>query len=87
MSRWFSKLWVSSNGCNEIESWFSSTEGMWMGEKIDSSSGSMGIKTSSRTSLSLGNTIGVYIDSRTGLELLNWNCDSHSSSGSISGNG
>ena len=61
MSRWFSKFWASSNGCNEIESWFSSTEGMWMGEMIDSSSGIMGIKTGSRTLLSLDNTTGVDI--------------------------
>ena len=42
-----------------------------MGEMIDSSSGSMGIKTGSRTLLSLGNTTVVDIDSRIRLELLN----------------
>jgi len=78
---------TSSNRCNEIESWFLSTEGMWIGEMIDSSSGSMGIKTGSRTSLNSGNTIGVDIDSRIELELLTWISGSHSSSSSISGNG
>ena len=71
---------------NEIESWFLSTEGMWMGEMIDSSSGSMRIKIGSRTSLSSGNTTGVDIDSRIGFELLNWNSGCHSSSSSISWN-
>ena len=86
MSRWFSKFWVSSNGCNEIESWFSSKDRIWMGEMIDSSSRIMEIKTGSRTILSLGNTTGVNIDSKIGLESLNWSSGSHSSSSSISGN-
>ena len=72
MSRWFLKFWASSNRCNEIDSWFSSTEGMWMGKMIDSSSGSMEIKTGSRKLLSSGNTTGVDIDLRIGLESLNW---------------
>ena len=76
------KIWVSSNGCNEIESWFSSTEGMWMGV-VDSSSEIMRIKTCSRTLLSLGNTIGVDINSRIRFELLNWSSCSYSSSSSI----
>jgi len=42
-----------------------------MGEMIDSSSEIMGSKTGSRMLLSLGNTIGVDIDSRIGLESLN----------------
>ena len=42
-----------------------------MGEMIDSSSGSIGIKTGSRTLLSSGKTTGVDIDSRIGLESLN----------------
>ena len=50
---------------------FSSTKGMWMGEMIDSGSGIMGIKIGTRMLLSLGNTTGVDIDSRIGLESLN----------------
>ena len=65
---------------------FSSTERMWIGEMIDSSLG-MGIKTGWRILFSLGNTIGVDIDSRIGLESLNWSSGSHSSSSSISGTG
>ena len=42
-----------------------------MGEMIDSVSGIMGIKIGSRTLLSSGNTTGIDIDSRIGLELLN----------------
>ena len=42
-----------------------------MGEIIDSSSEIMGSKTGLRMLLSLGNTTGVDIDSRIGLELLN----------------
>ena len=42
-----------------------------MGEMIDSSSGIMEIKTSSRMLLSLGNTTGVDIDSKIRLESLN----------------
>ena len=72
MSRWFSKFWVSSNGYNGSESWFSSTEGMRMGEMIDLSSEIMRIKTGSRMLLSLGSTTGADIDSRIGLESLNW---------------
>ena len=41
-----------------------------MGEMIDSSSGIMGIKTSSRMLLSLGNTTGVDSDSMNGFESL-----------------
>jgi len=55
-----------------------------MGEMIDSSSEIMRIKTGSRTLLRLGNTIGVDIDSKIGLESLNWSSGSHSSSSSIS---
>ena len=51
---------------------------MWMGEMIDSSSGIMGIKTGARMLLNLGNTIGVDIDSRNGLESLTWSLGSHS---------
>jgi len=54
---------------------------------IDSSSGSMGIKTGSRTLLSSDNTTGVEIDSRSGLESLIWSSGSHSSSSSILENG
>jgi len=57
-----------------------------MGEMIDSSSEIMGIKTGSRMLLSLSNTTGVDIDSRIGLESLNWSSYSHSSSSSISEN-
>ena len=60
MSRWFSKFWASSNGYNEIEFWFSSTEEMWMGEMIDSSSEIMGIKTSSRMLFSLAHYRSRY---------------------------
>jgi len=42
-----------------------------MGEMIDSSSRIMGIKTGSRALLSVGNSTGVDIDSRIGLETLN----------------
>ena len=42
-----------------------------MGEMIDPSSGIMRIKTGSRMLLSSGNTTGVDIDSRSGLESLN----------------
>ena len=55
-----------------------------MGEMIDSSSGIMGIKTGSRTLLSLGNTTGVDIDAKIRLESLNWSSGSHSSLSSIS---
>jgi len=41
-----------------------------MGEIVDSSSEIMGIKTGSKTLLSSGNTTGVNIDSRIGLESL-----------------
>ena len=39
-----------------------------MGEMIDSGSGIIGIKTGSRTLLSLGNTRGVDIDTRIRLD-------------------
>jgi len=54
---------------------------------IDSSSESIGIKICSRTLHSLGNTTGVDINSRIGLESLNESSGSHSSSSSILGNG
>jgi len=84
ISRWFSKFWASSNGCNVIESWFLSTEGMWIGGMIDLSLEIMRIKTSSRMLLSLGKTIGVNIDSMIGFESLNRGSGSYSSSSSIS---
>ena len=58
-----------------------------MGEMIDSSLEIMKIKTGSRMLLSLGNTTGVNIDSRIGLESLSWSSGSYSSSSSISENG
>ena len=58
-----------------------------MDEMIDLSSEIMGIKTGSRTLLSLDNTTGVDNDSRIGLKLLNWSSNSHSSSSSILENG
>ena len=58
-----------------------------MGEMIYSSSEIMSIKTGSRMLPSFGNTTGVDIDLRIGLESLNWNSGSYSSLSSILGNG